>query len=230
MTQSPTRSCVAPVFNRCGHRLKTGATYGQRAAVLVLCGGLALFPGCVQRATVHLVPAEATKLDRRRPLVQTFHPPAAYHWVDRSGELCLALSQDGRTAGRSFDLSLVLDGPPAGTGRTYSVTRRTLRAVLRDDQATRRYGSYRGLVRVELDPTDPAKLIGRFRIWANEQEYKFWMDFWTGDQEVLLAGEFHAVRDPNRGRPILIRTESEELQRGPPEALPRPVVGPPIKD
>jgi hypothetical protein len=185
--------------------------------------------GCSGWARVHVVPAEAERMSPHRPLVKRHDLPEAYFWVNQGNELCVALSRGSVQRRRAFDLSLVLPEEPAGQGRYYLVNRRTLRALIRDGGPPRRYGSYRGMVRVWYDEGDPEVLNGRFRIWTNEQEYKFWMDYWTNDREVMLVGEFKAVRDPARGLGLLQRTEAEELKRGPPVGRPRPVTGPPVE-
>jgi hypothetical protein len=195
---------------------------------LFLALGALLVSGCSGWARVHVIPAEVERMSPHRPLVKCHDLSEAYFWLNQDNELCVALSRGSAEKRQAFDLSLVLPEEPAGPGRYYQVNRRTLRALIRDGGPPRRYGSYRGMVRVWYDEGDPDVLNGRFRIWANEQEYKFWMDYWTNDREVMLVGEFKAVRDPVRGGEVLGRTEAEELKRGPPVGRLRPVTGPPI--
>ena len=187
-----------------------------------------LAAGCGGRTRLWLVPVEPEKINPRRPLVSRFDLPAAYFWTNERHELCIALSRGRASGRRTFDLSLVLDGAPAGYGRKYRVDRRTLRAVVRRNGPPRRYASYHGIASVWLEEDDRNVLSGRFKIWANEQEYRLWMDSWTGNHEVLWLGEFRAIRDRAKGEAILQRTEVEELKRGPPLGRPRPVTGPPL--
>ena len=197
-----------------------------RGAVVLVA--VVLVTGCTGSARLWVVPVEPERINPRQPLVNRFDVPQAYFWTNKQQELCIVLSRGPASGRRTFDLSLVLEGLPAGYGRKYRVDRRTLRAIVRQNRPPRRYASYHGIASVWLDQDRPDVLSGRFKVWANEQQYKLWMDFWTGNREVLLLGEFEAVRDRAKGEAILRRTEAEELKRGPPLGRPHPVTGPPL--
>ncbi len=192
------------------------------ASVVLLAGG------CSGSACLWLVQVEPERINPGLPLVARTDLPQAFFWANERKELCLAMSQGVESGRATLDLSLVLEDLPAGQGKRYRADRRTLRAVIRQRGTAKRYASYRGIVSVWLEEDGSDVLEGRFRIWANEQEYKLWMDFWAGNREVLLLGEFRAVRDQQRGQAVLSRTEVEELKRGPPVGRPRPVTGPPL--
>ncbi len=216
--------------------MRTGRLLALRAAgwlPLLVCG-LPL-AGCTPAARVSLLSVEPKHLARRGPLIQHFELTEGYFWHDGQGQLWLAFSESNlapeTSVGReSFEMSLVLEEAPAGEGRDYAAKRRTLRAMIADHGRWTRYGSYYGVVTVWFEDYTKDVLCGRFQIWANQQEYKFWRDHWGSDRKVLFVGEeFTAVRDATRGEEIRQRTEIDELKRAPYQPVPRRVTGPPVE-
>lgn len=200
-----------------------------RACCLVLLAvAVAILAGCASPGRVYVIPAEAQRMDMDAPLLVEYTVSRAYYWTDSDDQVLVALELAVPNTQERSNLSLVVKGLPAGQGRNYVATKRTLRALIDDNGPARRFGSLHGAVSIWYDESAPYRLRGRFRIWANQQTYWFWMDYWSSDREVLLTGEFDATRDAEKGRPILEQTEADELKRGKPGTQPRPVTGPPI--
>lgn len=191
-----------------------------------------LTAGCTGTATIHVIPADYDRISTARDLVAVHRPTQACFWVDAHGDLCLAMAShpaldpDTRPA-QSFDLSIVLEGQPAGLARNYLADRRTMRAIIQRRIGRYRYGSLEGIVAVWFEEDNPDLLFGRFRILTNEQDHTWWRG-WAGNRRVLFVGEFQAVRDTINGQALLNRTETGALKRPPPIGKPIPVTGPPL--
>ena len=190
-----------------------------------------LAAGCAPSARIYVAPADLDRISETRRLIERHEPRHGRVWVNQENELCLVFTDNASanpdSLAESFDLSLVLADPPAGTTRHYPVDRRTMRALIHKPDARLRYGSYEGVVRVWFDEHDERILHGRFRILANEQDYAFWRG-WTGNRKALFIGEFDAGRDQELGPQLLQRTEVGQMKRGPAVGKPIPVTGPPI--
>jgi hypothetical protein len=172
--------------------------------------------GCAGRATVHVTSLDTKKITATGPLVVRASPDECYFWVNERHELCVAMrsanaSLAGKRFEREFALSLVLDGPPAGSARQYSVGRRAMRARARAGFSHTRSASLSGVVLIMDYGAD--KLRGRFRLIAKQQTYSV-LTGWKGDHRVLFVGEFDAVSNRSAGEKILARSEAEGMGRG----------------
>jgi len=133
-------------------------------------------------------------------------------------------SHVGPISRHQFDLSLVLEGLPAGSSRAYRASFRTARARTRDGAAHTRFASFDGVVSVWN--FGERKMNGRFRFKAVQQSYNVLLG-WGKDTQVLCLGEFTATHDRKQGQAVFTRTEEGALERPPPTNLPIPVEGPP---
>ncbi len=124
-----------------------------------------------------------------------------------SGENTSIIGDAGK---RVLNASLVLGLPPQDNARNYHVTRDTLRVRLRKGYNHQRWASYGGIVAVWKHGAKGYR--GRFRVRANQQSFLITTG-WTGNQRVILTGEFTSTEDPARGRLILERTESPGMER-----------------
>ncbi|MGB2988113.1 MAG: hypothetical protein WBE26_19775 [Phycisphaerae bacterium] len=185
--------------------------------------------GCSGRAVVHMIPLGAKKISMTSPLVVRVSPDECYFWLNEKQDLCVAMratnvSLIGKRFEREFVLSLVLDGPPAGSARQYRVGRRVMRARGRAGYSHTRSASLAGIVGVW--DYGKGKLRGRFRLAAKQQSYSV-LTGWKGDRRVLFVGEFIAAANREMGERILVRTEEDGMARPPPRGKPIPVKGPP---
>jgi hypothetical protein len=192
--------------------LRSSASSGVRG--ICFFGLITGITGC-QSAAVHLIPTDQQRLEPDEPLLVTERAEQAWFWVEDEQRICLALARGDvlrKTTGarHTFALSLVLEGLPAGSGRTYRVGARGLRAVLHDGALHERYVSTRGIVTIWRDT--PRWLSGRFRLTVVRHQFQV-LTGWVPAGNILLAGEFRAALNPTRGRPILAQTERESLPR-----------------
>ncbi|MCH7808794.1 MAG: hypothetical protein IIB60_06165 [Planctomycetes bacterium] len=178
---------------------------------------------CTGSATIHIVKLGTKGISAQSPLILEINPNECYYWLDDDGNLCVAMRSHkpsvlGTRFEQEFQLSLVLEAPPAGAARNYRVTRRTLR-FRRDAGYTHTRGaSLVGIVGVW--DFGPDKLSGRFRITALRQSY--WVPTgWRTNARVLLLGDFTAFRDPVKGQAILDRTEEGNIARPTPRNKPK---------
>lgn len=164
--------------------------------------------GCSGSAALHMVPTGYTRMDVQAPLVVPLHAARCWYWIDDNRQIRVAMSNPG--AGRTLELSLVLDGLPAGAARNYRVTRYTLRGTVSRGAEHTRFASVRGIAAVWLD--GPDRIHGRFRMSTKYERFNLLLG-WHGAQEVLLLGEFRAVRDRDRCEGVLARTEQDGMER-----------------
>jgi hypothetical protein len=178
--------------------------------------------GCNGSARFDLIPLGLQRIQAQAPLIYTLRAAECYFWIDSGDQLCIACADEsgpwfGKGAGMSLRVSLVLDGLPAHVARDYRATRRTLRGRASQRGRHARFASTGGIVAVWVDDED--RIHGRFRVLTRYQTFNVLLG-WTGTQQVLLLGEFRAVRDRERGEPILARTEEEGMERQPATSQP----------
>jgi hypothetical protein len=101
-------------------------------------------------------------------------------------------------------MSLVLGEPSAGVGKNYRVDRKVVRASYHRGLSSHRFRSTKGIVAVR----DRASHVyeGTFRIWALHSSSGV-LAGWSRAGPYLLLGRFHAVHNPEAGRPIQAETE-----------------------
>ncbi len=198
------RTADSPSIGGCPRR-------GFASILLALCvlACLGAASGCTGSASVCMVSLNANKLKRTDPLIVKITPERCYYWVDDSDNLCIAMKAGRRSIfgdmfSSEFYFSVVLDGLPAASTRTYNVDRRSGRLRCRRGLSHIRSASLRGLVNVW--DYGERKLSGRFRFTVKQQAY-FVLSGWGGHEPVLLVGEFEAYPGRERGEQILARSE-----------------------
>ncbi len=176
--------------------------------------------GCNGSATANLIPILRSDLPPQEPLMQTVRADEAYYWVDDNGSLNIAMRHETHSLlGAVFDLtwnmSIVLDGLPAGSQRLYQLTSRDVRVVQSCGGDHRRYRSAAGVA--VLEAPKGHQLEGRFHITVYQQQFGV-LTGWTPSYHgplLVLAGEFEAVENHTRGREILEQTEADGFGRPP---------------
>lgn len=193
-----------------------------------------LHSGCAPVATVHVIPLNLQKINVNRPLIATFTADECYYWVNDESELCIAMTgkiraglspagsrRPGSGPGRhEFDLSLVLEGLPAGASRAYIATFRSARSRMRNGSVHTRFASFEGVVSVW--DYGSKKMGGRFRFKAVQQSFMVLLG-WGRDTQVLCLGDFTAKHDRRRGEALFARTEEGALKRPPSRIRPIPL-------
>lgn len=188
---------------------------GVRRAALPVIVMLIALAGCRGGGTIHVVPLGGKSLSTDKPLIVRVEPDECYYWINDENELCIAMrhrksSLFGRRFSRAFNLSLVLDEPPAGSARQYRVRRKAMRSRFAAGFEQTRSGSYAGLVGVWGYGT--GKLNGRFRLTIKRQSYSVLVG-WSANTTALMVGEFTAVPDRTAGEAIMAVTEEGGLAR-----------------
>jgi hypothetical protein len=149
-----------------------------------------------------------------------------YWWTDEQGQLWVAMSAGRQPSLRaeplSFKLSLALPRPPAGDGRDYSVTDRTLRAVARIGPLEGRFCSVTGIVAIYRESDQ--RLRGAMRALVTREVAQL-LGGWSKPTRLLMLAQFEAVHDPASGQPIVEASESHGWDRAPPPTT-RPASGP----
>jgi len=176
-------------------------------------------PGCAGHAVVYSVPLGTKQISTTDPLVVRVTPDECYFWVNEQEELCVAMrsfsgSIFGKRFVKEFLLSLVAKGLPAGGGREYRMDRRTARAIQDAGYGHKRLASLSGIFAV-WNYRD-GHLRGRFRFTAKEQRYSV-LSGWSGNNAILVIGEFTSVKDRVRGERLLSRTEEGAMERETPQ-------------
>lgn len=173
--------------------------------------------GCAGTGRVTVVPMNFKKISTAAPLLERLDAGECHFWQDEKGRLCVAMAGEnlsliGDYGKRSMALSLVLDAPPAGKARNYSVNTGHLRMTARTGANHKRWASLSGIVAVWQEHA--GHLRGRFRILAKQQRFHITTG-WAANARVLLTGEFNAVPNPKRGQSILEKTEANGMERNP---------------
>ena len=189
----------------------------RQSTIFTLCTILALFSsfGCTGHAEVNIVPLGTKRIDTTAPLIVRVSPDECYFWVNEQDEFCVAMrtfsgSIFGKRFEKEFLLSLVAKGLPAGGGREYRMDRRTARVRHDAGYGHTRSASLSGIFAVWNYRRN--QLRGRFRFTAKEQSYSV-LSGWSGNNAVLVVGEFMAVADRAAGEKLLARTEDGAMSR-----------------
>ena len=160
-------------------------------------------------------PLAIKKISDKVPLSGEFTPDRCYYWCDEESRLCIAMAFEnvsliGDYGKRSMVMSLVLGEMPAGMGRTYRVTRSTLRMISHAAPKHTRWASLSGIVGVWRD--GDKNIRGRFRIFTKQQTFHIALG-WRGGSRALAVGEFLAVPGEEKGRQILEDSEARGMER-----------------
>lgn len=177
--------------------------------------------GCAAPATVHVIPLSLNRVNVNQPLMVTVEPTACYWWLNEGNELCIAMTaRSGALGGplrrREFDLSIILDGLPAGSSRAYAADFHTARGRARNGLSHTRFASWSGSVAIwDFDPTGRRPLKGRLRFQGVQQSF-FILTGWGKDASILVLADFTARHDAARGQAIMSRTEHGITAQSPP--------------
>lgn len=181
--------------------------------------------GCSGSAEVQLVSIHRMAIDPPAVDVQKFHANECYWWIEDSGNLNIAIRCKrfnplaGRLGGVEVNMSWVLGKPPAGSGRDYRVRAGMMRAIIETPLETHRFVFYSGMVKVLVADND--QMEGSFRIFAVHRGGFSPLLLLQGPRgNFMFFGTFRAVKDPERGRAIVERTDSAGGHRPAPEKVP----------
>ncbi len=184
--------------------------------------------GCHGSASYTIASLDMKRVNATEQLTLKVNASECYHWVNDSGELCVAFRMDdwsilGELFARGSTASFVLGDPPAATGKNYRATRRTARFINDAGFGHTRAASLGGIVGVWY--YDKPVISGRFRFTTVQQSYSV-LTGWTGKTHVLYVGEFKSVLDQKAGEAILAETEMDGMKRKRPVGKPRRIQGP----
>jgi len=200
---------------------------------LVLLVGCLLAGGCGGGARLSLVPIDQGRISRTEPFVVELHAAECYYSID--GErIRIAIADEnisliGEWGKQSLVWSIVLDGLPAHNARDYRLDRNSIRGKLRHGPKHVRFASLSGVLALWLDGENRIK--GRLRAFAKQQHFNVLLG-WTGDRQVLLLGDFVAVRNCEHTEEIVRSSETDGLARTARTGdygKPRAVTGPPVR-
>ncbi|MCL2329930.1 MAG: hypothetical protein FWC56_01345 [Phycisphaerae bacterium] len=187
--------------------------------------------GCNGSGTVKVVPVLRTNFTDTEPLVQSVRVTEAYWYIDhdpdRPNQPQVVVALKSRVAsllGREFDfdwtLSLVLDGMPAGSSRLYPLSADAIRLVQTCGLDRRRSKGWTG-VAVLYAPKKSLggdRLRGRFHVNVRQQQFSLlngWTPSYFQAPMLVLAGDFEAVYDAEKGMNLRYWTEAEGFDRPP---------------
>ncbi len=183
---------------------------------LVLLAGAVALAGCQSPGYVQLASLNFNSIDPPPPKVTRLPIEHCYWWQDDEGQVWVALEHD-RPWGwlpehLVFQLSLVLEGPPAGRAREYRVTKRELRGVARFGPAQARFVSMTGIVALYREDGD--QMRGSFRLQVARRGQQIFGN-WGPATRYLMTGEFTAAPNESEGRRIADATEAHGWERAP---------------
>ncbi|MFH1748565.1 MAG: hypothetical protein ABIG44_16140 [Planctomycetota bacterium] len=176
-----------------------------------------LLAGCGGNAHLELTSLNYNSIDPPTPRTAKLDLNRCYWWTDADGQVWIAMESIRRPlfgvlGDFTFRLSLVLEKLPAGEGRNYTVAQRELRAVARFAVTEGRFVSSAGIV--ALYRADGDRLRGSLRL-QTRREVSQLLGGWGRPSSYLMQGNFTAIHDETRGRPIAEATESQGWHRPP---------------
>ncbi len=185
---------------------------------------LVLHAGCAGSARMNFVSLNHAAIDPPAPVVHRFHPQQCYWWTDNHSRLNVAMQFDqfspfNKLGEMTLRLSLVLDAPPAGSGRNYAAGPDTLRGRLATSLDQHRFSGLTGIVAVTRRDND--RLSGSYRLWVRHHPgLSLFSLFPQQPGLLLLFGTFDAVHDPQRGAAIRADCETNGWSRPDPTTQP----------
>ncbi|MFO0973700.1 MAG: hypothetical protein U1A27_09715 [Phycisphaerae bacterium] len=214
--------------------LATAPAAARRSIHAALPGVLALgvmlgLAGCSGTGQLNFVSLNLQSVDPPAPRVVSYSPQRCFTWEEPPGEVNIAARYENVAwfsplQKITLTLSLVLDGPPAGSGRDYAVGTRELRACFDSVAEQHRLISRSGVVALTRRPGGGYR--GSFRIVLSH---------YTGGLStlsllprqpglLLFFGTFDAVPDATRGPPLRAETESAGWTRPPRRERDTPII------
>ncbi len=215
----------ARVSNVIGMRRRS--CYSVLGVSLLLACSLSLLAGCSGGGSVKLVPLMRSDLPDPEPLIQNVPISEAWYVLEPNGQLVIALRYHaGSLLGRAFDtdweMSLVLDGLPAGSSRLYKLKGDTVRTVQTLGPDQRRARSWSGIA--VLKAPEGGRLHGRFHFTIRQQQFTLlrgWCPPLYQAPMLVCVGEFDAVENAARANEIRKATEAAGFDRpSPPQTAP----------
>ncbi|GAG24041.1 unnamed protein product, partial [marine sediment metagenome] len=170
--------------------------------------------GCTGWAKFNLIPIDQGRISKSAPLIVELRAAECYYWI--AGErISIALADEnisliGEWGKKSVVGSIVLDGLPAHESRDYRLDRNSIRGKLRHGPKHVRFASLSGVLALWLDGENRIK--GRLRAFARQQHFNVLLG-WTGNRQVLLVGDFVAVRNQERTEEIVRSSETGGMAR-----------------
>jgi len=151
--------------------------------------------------------------------MQDVHVDEAYYWTDSDGSLKLALRQQSSSLlGRAWDMdwqmSVVLEGLPAGSERLYRLGPIAIRVIQDFGGDHRRSSSAMGVAVVQQPRNH--RLKGRLHVTVHQQQFGVlsgWVPVLYRAPLLVLVAEFEAVENSAKGREILTHTETDGFER-----------------
>lgn len=223
-----TRSAARTLLMTRGHGSRHGTRASGWPAVALGLALIAPLGGCTGSGEVKIVPLMRTDIAEREPLVQEVRVDEAYYWIeDQRVHVALRLERRsplGLTFDFDWQLSLVLDGLPAGSARLYQLPPDSVRMVQTVGPDQRRSRTWTGVA--VLHAPHRGTLSGRFHCNVRQQQFTLmggWQPPPLQAPMLIVVGRFDAVHDPIRGQAILEETQAAGFERTPrPNTAPLP--------
>jgi len=187
-----------------------------RAAHVLLYAAAVVCTGCNGHARVTLIPLNTQRLTSTADLDFDFSPQACYWWTDEQERLQVAMKAEGFSplgdlTRRSLELSLVLGRPPKTDEVQFRIGGDTARAIWHRGAFHLKMKALRGIVAARR--ASDTVIVGRFRLVCASAKFEV-LRGWRGQSQVLLQGEFSAVRNRAAGEPIVQRSEVDQPRGG----------------
>ncbi len=190
--------------------------------------------GCSGTAKINFISLNTNAIDPPKVEPFRFEAQQCYWWLDEAGEFNIAMQCRkgnlllGPLGDVEIDVTFALEGPPAGSGRDYSLRQRETRAVLLSPSGNQRFVVHTGICDVLTGKDGTYR--GSYRFWVSPLTELNVLSFLPQRPGPLLCfGTFHAVRDERQGRQIRDRSESggwTRPSRKPPTATSQPSSAP----
>jgi hypothetical protein len=176
--------------------------------------------GCAGTAKINLISLNTTAIDPPPTEPWRFDAQQCFWWADETGDFNIAMQSRqgnlflGKLGDIEIDVSLALDGPPAGSGRDYALRQREGRAVLLSPSGNRRFVVHSGVCDVLTGKDGTYR--GSYRLWMTSLSELNVLSFLPARPGPLLCfGSFYAVHDEKRGRAIRELSEKDGWVRPP---------------
>jgi len=174
--------------------------------------------GCRGSADVRVVPLMRTDFTEREPLVQQVPVDEAYYWLE-DGRLWISLrcyrpSALGPAFAFDWEMSLVVDGLPAGSARLYPLKGEAVRVVQTVGGDQRRSRGWTGVAVIHAP--ENGRLQGRFHCNVRQQQFTLlrgWQPSPLAAPMFIVVGRFEAVENAELGRAIRDETEAAGFER-----------------